>query len=446
MADLRGLADGFMAGFNTADGALQRRDESELRRMQLQQSQQNADRSFGLAQAQFDYRKDSDTQDRQRQQERDAKGDQRWQSEFEQSQKNADRTYGIQAAGLSMRREELAYQRSEQKRLQRMQDEKPVAQALYDRLKTNNGQWDEEALRIASQISDDNPLSPKRFFGPDKVQAVREMNKIVPQVLNGSVDYNDPSVVNIADKVLAPYIKRGVGEKDSTTGKTIQDKALSHIGLTEDGKGIFLSLKTKYSDGSVSETKPMTRFASSDPQDNVVVIPLEKVMEQFRGYGQMVGAINSDPATAQFMNRLVNPTPKQENAEAKEYRTQVIDSQKKRASAIAKDPDNAAAINAQFDQVDDSIAQAYGQPRKSNTAGVSTQLDQWAAGDPAKVAFAKQVAASYAPGNNVSKEHLDAKYAEVTHGQAKQQNSQVAQQLRERGKTEPTHPPYYIAR
>ncbi|MCW2482097.1 hypothetical protein J5224_23710, partial [Candidatus Symbiopectobacterium sp. NZEC135] len=66
-----------------------------------------------------------------------------------------------------------------------------------------------------------------------------------------------------------------------------------------------------------------------------------------------------------------------------------------------------------------------------------------ALGDPGKVPFVKQVAAPYAPGNNVSQAHLDAKYAEATRGQSNEQNSQVAHLLRVRGKTAPTHPPYY---
>ncbi|UCZ75318.1 hypothetical protein LHK94_20405 [Dickeya zeae] len=438
MADVRGLADGFLSGFNTAENALQRREDSELRRLQMQQQQQNADRNFGLAQSQFDYRKDADNQDRQRQKERDKVGDDRWQSEFEQSKRNADRSFGLQAAGLDLRREEFAYQRAEKERQRRMTEQMPTVQAFYDRLKTNNGQWDEGALRLAGQISDDNPYSPKRFIGPDKIQTVRDMNKIMPQVMNGQVDYNDPTVVSVADKVLAPYIKRGLGEKDPSTGKTIKDKELAHIGMTEDGKGLLLSLKTKYDDGSVSSMKPMTRYASSDPQDNVVVIPLDKAMEQFRGYGQMVGAMNSDPSTAQFMNRLVNGSSKQDRAEAKEYRTQVINSQKERAKALAKDPDNASTINTQFDRLDDQIAESFGQKPKNRTAPV---LQQWAGNDPGKAAFAQKALSAGAFSGDVTPAQLEAKYAEYQKGasvtsnaqnnQPKNNDSYTAQYLRE---------------
>jgi hypothetical protein len=67
-------------------------------------------------------------------------------------------------------------------------------------------------------------------------------------------------------------------------------------------------------------------------------------------------------------------------------------------------------------------------PRKSNAENVNAQLEQWAAGDPAKVVFAKQVAAAYAPGNNVSKEHLDAKFATYQKQVAQKSNTETAQQ------------------
>ncbi|SLM63487.1 hypothetical protein [Dickeya aquatica] len=196
MADVRGLADGFLAGFNTMDGALQRREESELRRLQMQQQQQNADRSFGLAQQQFDYGKETDKRNFDRQTGLDKEDARRFglNQALEQQRLGIQRAgVGIQAQELSLRRDELTYQRTERERQRRMTEQMPTVQAFYDRLKTNNGQWDEDALRLAGQISDDNPYSPKRFVGPDKIQTVRDMNKIMPQVMSGQVDYNDPN-------------------------------------------------------------------------------------------------------------------------------------------------------------------------------------------------------------------------------------------------------------
>lgn len=284
-------------------------------------------------------------------------------------------------------------------------------------------------------------MHPKRFIGEQSIKNVTEINRIMPAVLSGDMDYNDPAAIRVMNSVLSARIQRGIGDKDKETGKTIQSKELAHIGLIEDGQGGIPSLKVTYSDGSTA-FKPMTCFGSSDPNDTITPIFLPRLMEEFRGYSQMVGQLNYGER-AKFLNDMVNPTSKQASAEAKEHRTQRISSKKARANAIAQDPNNAAAINAQFDLLDEQIDGAYGTEHKSNNAGASAQLNQWAVGDPAKVAFAKQVAASYAPGNNVSKEHLDAKYSEVARGQDNQQNSQVAQQLRERGKTAPTHPPYF---
>lgn len=440
MADLRGLADGFTSGFNMVDSAISRRKESELRKLAMDQQQQNADRAYDFSKDQFDYRKEADTADRQRQSERDKVGDQRWQTELELNKRNSDRSYGLQAASLQQRREELSYQRAEQKRQQRLEEEKPMAQALYNRLASSDGQWDDEALRLASQISKDNPLNPTRFYGQEKIQAVSDMNKIMPQVLGGQMDYNDPAVIRIANQVLAPHLQRNIGEKDPQTGKEIKSKELAHIGLTEDGQSVIPTLKVTYSDGSAA-FRPMTRNGSSDPEDSISPIPLSRLMQEFRGYGQMVGAINSDPSTAEFMNRMLNGDSKNERAEAKEYRTQIINSQKERAKAVAKDPDNAAAINAQFDQLDDQVKQAYGQQPEDRTTPV---LQLWAGNDSGKAAFAQKAMAAGVFSSGVTPEQLDAKYDEYQRGQVGQRNRQTAQQLRERAQSQqPTTPPYY---
>ncbi|PWC09642.1 hypothetical protein DDT56_23465 [Brenneria corticis] len=410
------------------DSAVSRRQESELRRLQLQQQQQNADRSFGLAQNQFDYRKEADSQDRQRQAERDKVGDQRWQTELGLNKRNADRSYGLQAQSAKLARDQFDFKVEAMKRQQRLEEEMPMVKAAWDRL--DAGIMDDETMRLINMASDDNPLSPKRLYGQDKIQTVRDINVLMPQVNDGTLDYNDPAVIRSTNKVFSDVIQRNIGEKDPATGKTIKDKELAHIGLTEDGKGIFFTLKTIYDDGS-SSFKPMTQNASADERDNLAIIPIERAFERFRGYSQMVGAAN-DPRLAQFMNKHVNGDSKNERAEAKEYRTQAIRLDTEEAKAIAKDPDNAVTIRAQFDQARSRLDEAFGKQPKDS---VAPMLQQWAGNDPGKAAFVQKAMAASVFSGGVTPEQLDAKYEEYQRGQISQKNQQTAQQLRERAQS-----------
>lgn len=256
MADVRGLADGFLAGFNTMDNALQRQEESELRRLMIDQQQKNEDRRFGLAQEQFNYGRETDGRNFDRQTGRDKEDDRRFglRQELERQQLGIQRVgLGMRAQELSMRREEHNYQMAETRRQQRIKDEMPVIKMFYDQL-DKTGDVDPELI---NKISTDNPSHPKRFIGDEAIKNVTEINRIMPEVLNGDMDYNDPAAIRVMNNVLSTHIQRGIGDKDPETGKTIKSKELGHIGLTEDGQRVIPTLKVTYTDGSVAD-KPMT--------------------------------------------------------------------------------------------------------------------------------------------------------------------------------------------
>ncbi|MEI7002802.1 hypothetical protein [Pectobacterium parmentieri] len=446
MADVRGLADGFLAGFNTMDNALQRREESELRRLQVQQQQQNEDRRFGLAQAQFDYGKETGLRDHQRQLGRDKKQDEQWGLSHALNAKNADRSYALQAQSNNLAQQRFNFQVNEQKRQQRIQDEMPVIKMFAEQL-DKTGDVDPELLK---QISSDNPLHPKRFIGDKAIKNVTEINRIMPAVLNGDMDYNDPAAIRVMNGVLSARIQRGIGDKDVETGKTITSKELAHIGLTEDGRGVIPTLKVTYNDGSTA-LKPMTRFGSTDPNDTIAPIALPRLMEEFRGYSQMVGQLNYG-GRAKFLNEMVNPPDKAAvREEARGMRKDLLDVGKARAKALsdpmAQDPQTAAGINAQFDQLEQQVKDSYGQSQQQPKAQGSSGVQQWAGGDPDKQAFAQAALASGQLNGDVTNKELDDNYAIAKKAQAQQQNSQTAQQLRKRNQADPpAYPPYYTGK
>ncbi|MFJ5346704.1 hypothetical protein [Pectobacterium parvum] len=429
MADVRGLADGFLAGFNTMDNALQRREESELRRLMVDQQQKNDDRRFGLAQAQFDYGKETGLRDYQRQVGRDKVTDEQWGLSHALNAKNADRSYALQAQSNNLAQQRFDFQVNEQKRQQRIQDEMPVIKMFADQL-DKTGNVDPELLK---QISPDNPLHPNRFIGDKATKNVMEINRIMPAVLNGEMDYNDPAAISAMNGVLSARIQRGIGDKDVETGKTITSKELAHIGLTEDGQGVIPTLKVTYNDGSTA-LKPMTRFGSTDPNDTIAPIALPRLMEEIRGYSQMVGQLNYG-GRAKFLNDMVNPPDKTAvREEAKGLRKDLLDVGKARAKALAdpmaQDPQTAAGINSQYDQLEQQVRDSYGQPQQQPEAKDNSGLQQWAAGDQGKVAFAQKAIAMGVPVSSLSAEQLDAKYLQYTKGAKSSADAAVANQLR----------------
>ncbi|WP_249647005.1 hypothetical protein [Pectobacterium carotovorum] len=433
MADVRGLADGFLAGFNTVDNAVRRREDSELRRLQVQQQQQNEDRRFGLAQAQFDSGKEVDERNFERQINLDKEDARRFglKNVLEQQQLGIQRAgLGIRAQELNMRREEHEFQMAETKRQKRINDEMPAIKMFYDQLE-KTGNIDPE---LFNQISPDNPLNPKRFIGDKAIKDVTEINRIMPAVLNGDMDYNDPAAISVMNNVLSARIQRGIGDKDPETGKTIKSKELAHIGLTEDGQRVIPTLKVTYTDGSVAD-KPMTRFGSTDPNDTIAPIALPRLMEEFRGYSQMVGQLNYGDR-AKFLNDMVNPPDKTAvREEAKGLRKDLLDVGKARAKALAdpmaQDPQTAAGINSQYDQLEQQVRDSYGQPQQQPKAKDDSGLQQWAAGDQGKIAFAQKAIAMGVPVSSLSAEQLDAKYLQYTKGAKASADAAVANQLRQ---------------
>ncbi|WP_323638762.1 hypothetical protein [Pectobacterium polonicum] len=450
MADLRGAAEGFLAGFNTMDGALQRREESELRRFMVDQQQKNEDRRFGLAQVQFDHGKETDSRNFERQTNLDKEDARRFglRQVLEQQQMGIQRAgLGMRAQELNMRQQEHNFKMAETQRQQRIQDEMPAVKMFYDQL-DKTGNVDPELI---NQISADSPMHPKRFIGEQALKNVAKINRIMPAVLNGDMDYDDPAAIGVMNNVLSVRIQRGIGDKDLDTGKTIKSKELAHIGLTEDGQGVIPTLKVTYDDGSTA-LKPMTRFGSTDPNDTIAPIALPRLMEEVRGYSQMVGQLNYG-GRAKFLNDIVNPPDKTAvREEAKGLRKDLLDVGKARNKALAdpaaQDPQTAARINSLYDQLEQQVLESYGQPQSQQQpkAKDSSGIQQWAAGDQGKTAFAQKAMAMGVPVSSLSTEQLEAKYLQYTKGAKASADAAVANQLRQARTGQPAHPPYYTGK
>jgi hypothetical protein len=355
---LASLGDGFLNGFQVADQSIARRQDAAQREEALQQEKQNADRNYSLSSAQFDYTKQNTDRDYQRQLDRDRATDALNQKKLGMEKQ----TLGLQSAELGIRAAEAKaqianqnWQRAYAERQDRIQNEMPLVQAFYTGYRNGSPDWN-----LVKKMSPDNPFNPNRFIGPDKIQTAGQVQQLMPKVLDGSIDYNDPSVINVANKVLQPHIERELGTKDPVTGQTITGKQLAHIGLTPDGQNVVLGLKVTYGDGS-SALKPRTEYGSTSPQDKNITIPMKNFVAEFGGYAQAVARFNQNGDSLSAVAKNVDPT---QNATIQAYRKDMLNIGTARAKALSKaaDPQSTDAVNDQYDKLQDQLNQSYGIP------------------------------------------------------------------------------------
>lgn len=375
---VNGLADGLLAGFSAGQQYYNSKADREYRQQQAERDQVNSDRQFSLAEARYKSDDARDQRNFERQLERDKAADSQFQQTLASQREDRAASRSMQAASINLRRQELQYQINQQQRAQRLQEEQPRVNAFYESVKAGAPDY-----ALLDSISNDNPLNPKRFVGAQALQTSRDIQQVVPQVLNGQMDYNDPKAIGVLNGVLKPYIDRNIGEKVEGSDKTITSKELAHIGLSEDGTSVIPTLRVHYSDGT-SALKPMTDGGSSHPDDNSVAqIPIGQLQQELAGYAKVTNVLNN-PSFIAGIQPYLGSQNKQGSAEQKEYRQAVLDVQSDTAKAKAslnKDglmtPEE---VRAQEDRIDQTAAARLSQVDELfNRGGQNQQRQQQAA-------------------------------------------------------------------
>ena len=354
MAGEAGLAQGLLAGFQVGNQYYNGKADREYRQQQAERDQANSDRQFSLAEARYKSDDARDQRNFEYQQGRDKTRDEQFQQTRADQRADRQASLGMQAASLNLRRQELQYQRNLAERSQRLQEEQPIVNAFYESVKGGSPDYG-----LLDRISTDNPLNPKRFVGAQALQTSRDIQQVVPQVLSGQLDYNDPKAIGVLNGVLKPYIDRNIGEKVEGSDKTITSKELAHIGISEDGQNVIPTLRVHYSDGT-SALKPMTDGGSSHPDDNSVTqIPVGQLQQELAGYAKVTNVLNN-PSFISGIQPYLGGANKQGVAEQKEYRQAVLDVQSDAAKLKASlnkdglmDPNE---VKAQEDRIDQSTA------------------------------------------------------------------------------------------
>lgn len=400
-----GLAEGFLAGFNTMD-----------RYQRGQKEDERMDKAMSLRDAMW-----------QNEQERQKVADERYQSNLayrEGRDKLADARYDKQAtlterqmkasearAGAAERRaaaqearqqQEYEWQKTLRDKQLFQQENLPIYQSGWQLLR--EGKDPGEQFWAAAKDERAGLFNPHRWVEPgalDKSTYVVKhtgnlMNllkdgKLDPSTPEGNALINDAKYLEGMDYLYRDEVRKGVGDIDPASGKTITDKKLANIMITPDGRGLVLGVEVTYNDGS-KDVRPVTNNRTSAPDDHPKVIPINDFLKPAFQRAALVKEISSK---AGDISRWIGLTagPDQEG-----YRKAVTQLEKqhgqnraKISSSNAEDKDlQLDALDAQLEQSKAALADTYGLTTKTDEPKQEAPLKVWTGGDPERLQFIKE--------------------------------------------------------
>ncbi|UTN95866.1 hypothetical protein [Serratia plymuthica] len=265
---VQGLADGFLAGFNTADAAISRKKELGLRDAMLQQQVKDSDRNYGLAQAGFDWKKDTDNRDFDNLKQQQAL-----------SQQNADRNFSLDARRVNISAAGEARQSSQQ---QMDIMEKRFGGSVSGIMNAVRAGDSETANALWSRLPKEaqqfyNIANPGYIMNPKAAQGSAYLASMGSALMSGQVNPDDPKVISAANEVLAPELSVKPGEL-ADDGKPMKARRLTHIMPAGQAGNYHFGVEITRADGSIYSA-PITKNRSTDPKDEVLSLSSEKVMQ-----------------------------------------------------------------------------------------------------------------------------------------------------------------------
>lgn len=400
-----GLAEGFLAGFNTMDNYQrgQKADERAEREMSLRdamfkQNTANSNRDFSLRQAEFDNRVDQQK----------VTNDQ-WGQEFGLRQQEAEglRAYrnanlGFAQAAESRAKQEHDWQVKDREKQAYQQENLPIYQSGWQLLR--EGKDPGEQFWAAAKDERAGLFNPHRWVEPgalDKSTYVVKhtgnlMNllkdgKLDPSTPEGNALINDAKYLEGMDYLYRDEVRKGVGDIDPASGKTITDKKLANMMITPDGRGLVLGVEVTYNDGS-KDVRPVTNNRTSAPDDHPKVIPINDFLKPAFQRAALVKEISSK---AGDISRWIGLTAGPDQAG---YKKAVADLEKQHgqnrariSSSNAEDKDlQLDALDAQLEQSKAALADTFGMTSKAEEKEAGTPIKEWTGGDPERLQFVKE--------------------------------------------------------
>lgn len=400
-----GLAEGFLAGFNTMD-----------RYQRGQKEDERMDKAMSLRDAMW-----------QNEQERQKVADERYQSELDYSRgrdkvadDRADRQFALTerqvksaearanaaerraTAQESRQQQEYEWQKEQRNKQLYQQENLPIIQSGWQAVAEGKdpGQQFWNVVRDPRAGS----FNPERYLQQDYAEAGKtfvthagnlmrqaQEGKLDPTTPEGHAAVNNPQFIKAAGTLYQDEIGKGVGDIDPDSGKTITGKQLNNIMITPDGRGVVLGVEVTYDDGSKA-VRPVTNNRTSAPDDTPKVIPindfLKPAYQRAALAKHMIG--NADQLRAS-LGLTAGPDQAGYKKAVADLEKQHGQNRAKISSSNAEDKDlQLDALDAQLEQSKAALADTYGLTTKTDEPKQEAPLKAWTGGDPERLQFIKE--------------------------------------------------------
>ncbi|WP_139407379.1 hypothetical protein [Aeromonas veronii] len=400
-----GLAEGFLAGFNTMDRYQRGQKEDErqerelgLRDTMVKQGIEDSNRNFSLRQASFEHDK-----------ERTKTAEEQWKQEFGLRQKESEGMQAYRNANLGLaqaeegrRKQEYEWQVKDREKQAYQQENLPIIQSGWQAVAEGKdpGQQFWNVVRDPRAGS----FNPERYLQQDYAEAGKtfvthagnlmrqaQEGKLDPTTPEGHAAVNNPQFIKAAGTLYQDEVNKGVGDIDPDSGKTITGKTLSNIMITPDGRGVVLGVEVTYDDGSKA-VRPVTNNRTSTPDDTPKVIPindfLKPAYQRAALAKHMIG--NADQLRAS-LGLTAGPDQAGYKKAVADLEKQHGQNRAKISSSNAEDKDlQLDALDTQLEQSKAALADTYGLTTKTDEPKQEAPLKAWTGGDPERLQFIKE--------------------------------------------------------
>ncbi|MBL0483999.1 hypothetical protein [Aeromonas caviae] len=400
-----GLAEGFLAGFNTMD-----------RYQRGQKEDERMERSMGLRDAMW-----------QNEQDRQKVADERYQSELayrEGRDKLADAKYDKQfalterqmkaseaRAGAAERRaaaqearqqQEYEWQKTLRDKQLFQQENLPIYQSGWQLLR--EGKDPGEQFWAAAKDERAGLFNPHRWVEPgalDKstyvvkhtgnLMKLLKEGKLDPSTPEGNALINDAKYLEGMDYLYRDEVRKGVGDIDPASGKTITDKKLANMMITPDGRGLVLGVEVTYNDGS-KDVRPVTNNRTSAPDDHPKVIAINDFLKPAFQRAALVKEISSKAGDiSRWTGLAAGPDQGGYKKAVTELEKQHGQNRARISSSNAEDKDlQLDALDAQLEQSKAALADTFGMTSKAEEKEAGAPIKEWTGGDPERLQFVKE--------------------------------------------------------
>ncbi|WP_421282946.1 hypothetical protein [Aeromonas veronii] len=400
-----GLAEGFLAGFNTME-----------RYQRGQQDDERLDKAMSLRDAMWQNELDRQKVVDKRYQnsldyskERDRIADERVAKQFSLAERQVKAAEGRAnaaerraAAGEARQQQEYEWQRELRNKQLFQQENMPIIQSGWQAVAEGKDPGDQFWRVVRDPRA--GSFNPERYLQQDYAEAgktfVTYAGNLMRQAQEGTLDpstpeghaaVNNPQFIKAAGTLYQDEISKGVGDIDPDSGKTITGKQLSNIMVTPDGRGVVLGIEVTYDDGSKA-VRPVTENRTSAPDDQPKVILLNDFLKP--AY-QRAALSRHMISNADQLRTALGLTAGPDLAG---YKNAITDLEKQhgqnraRVSASNTDDKDAQldALDAQLEQSKATLADTYGISSKDEARSDSAPINTWIGGDPDRLQFVKE--------------------------------------------------------